>query len=415
MKRLLGVSWEMPPLTGPRATQVTRTMVALAGLGWLSRTVCFSPHSNRYQQDDDVRIEQLSGGAATLIPVRSPEEWFLVRALWRVLPPLKKFPDEKRVWMPGALRAARAALDAEPADVVVTFGQPWTDHLIGLTLKRERGLPWVAHFSDPWVDSPYFRAGSIARNRSMQWERDVIANADRVVFVSSYTRDRMMARYPAEWRAKTTVITQGFDDRARAIETPATEGRPVRLVYTGRFYDGIRSPEPLLHALDRVNRETPLAGRLEVIFVGGATDEYARLAASLTLGRIVTFTGRVSPNEALDAAARADVLLLIDAPSPSGPSLFLPSKLVDYLPMRRPIVGLTPAAGPSADLLNELGYPVIDPSDEAAIARLVTGLLEPSSATLRLSPNHDAVAHRYRIGEVAKAFAVVLDEACQAR
>ena len=29
VKRLLAISWEMPPLSGPRAVQVTRTLVAL--------------------------------------------------------------------------------------------------------------------------------------------------------------------------------------------------------------------------------------------------------------------------------------------------------------------------------------------------------------------------------------------------
>jgi len=411
MKRLLAVSWEMPPLTGPRATQVTRTLVALAALGWRSRTVCFSPRSNRYQQDDDVSIERLSAGAATLIPVRSPEESFFFRALWRVAPPLKQFPDEKRVWMPAALRAANAALDAEPADVLVTFAQPWTDHLVGLELKKRRGIPWVAHFSDPWVDSPYFRAGSAARAKSARWERDVIGNADRVVFVSSYTRDRMMAKYPDSWRDKCTVIPQGFDDRVPPVDATPVAGRAVRIVYTGRFYDGIRSPEVLLRAAASVNRTTPLAGRLEFVFVGGGTTQYERLAADIGLTGLVSFTGRVPPQDALQRAANADLLLLIDAASAEGPSLFLPSKLIDYLPMRRPILGLTPASGPSADLLNELGYPVIDPADESAIAAHLSALIAAPQAHLVLSARHDDVAQRFRIDALARAFAGVLEEA----
>jgi len=414
MKQLLAVSWEMPPLTGPRATQVTRTLVALAELGWHSRTVCFAPRSDRYQQDDDVKIERLSGGAAALIPVHSPEESFFFRALWRLAPPLKQFPDEKRVWMPGALRAARAALDTTPADVLVTFAQPWTDHLIGLELKKERKLPWVAHFSDPWVDSPYFRAGTAARARSAAWERAVIENADRVVFVSRYTRDRMMAKYPDDWRSKCRVIPQGFDDRVAPVESTPVAGRPMRMVYTGRFYDGIRSPETLLRAAAAVNRTTPLAGRLEVEFVGGGTTQYERNAKELGLGDVVSFAGRVSPREALRRAAEADVLLLIDAPSADGLSLFLPSKLIDYLPMRRPILGLTPARGPSADLLNELGYPVIDPGDPAAMASHLASMVATGSRPA-LSDRHDEVAQRFRIGALAREFGQVLDEAGQAR
>ena len=46
------------------------------------------------------------------------------------------------------------------------------------------------------------------------------------------------------------------------------------------------------------------------------------------------------------------MLLVIDAPADE--SLFLPSKLIDYLPARKPILGLTPARGASADLIRAL-------------------------------------------------------------
>ena len=61
MKRLLAVCWEMPPLSGPRAVQVTRTLAALAEYGWQSQVICFGPRSDRYQQDYHVSLEELSG------------------------------------------------------------------------------------------------------------------------------------------------------------------------------------------------------------------------------------------------------------------------------------------------------------------------------------------------------------------
>lgn len=415
VKRLLAISWEMPPLSGPRAVQVTRTLAALTEFGWRSRTVCFSPRSNRYQQDHHVSLEQLSGGAASLIPVPSPEEWLIFRGLWRVIPPLKQLPDEKRVWMPGALRAARASLDASPAGLIVSFAQPWSDHLIGLRLKRERGLPWVAHFSDPWVDSPYFRASGWSRRRAESWERQVIEEATRVVFVNSYARDRVMAKYPEAWLAKTAVVPQGFEAPLRRHPTTASGSGPLRIVYTGRFYDGIRTPEAFLEAMALVDKRVPLRGRLEVQFIGSGMTAYAARAARLRLGHSVVFTGRVAPQHAQDRAGAADVLLIVDAPSDQGPSLFLPSKLIDYLPLRKPILGITPLMGPTADLLRELGYPVVDPRDVAGMARLLQELIEHTGRRPGPSAQHDAVSRRYELRETTRAFGAVLDEALEAR
>src|SRR4051812_45870621 len=105
-RRLLAISWEMPPLSGPRAVQVSRTLKHLVPLGWQSRVVCFGPRSGRYNQDRQLASELRAADGVTLVPVPSPEERFLFRALWRVVPALKLLPDEKWVWSRAASRAA---------------------------------------------------------------------------------------------------------------------------------------------------------------------------------------------------------------------------------------------------------------------------------------------------------------------
>ncbi|MDP1571641.1 MAG: glycosyltransferase [Vicinamibacterales bacterium] len=429
--RLLAISWEMPPLSGPRAVQVTRTLVELGLRGWRSRVVCFGPRSTRYQQDFTLDVEAVSEGVVRLVRVASPEEAFFFRALWRLVPPVKHLPDEKRVWVPRALAAARRLLAEEPTDVIVSFARPWSDHLVGLQLHRETGLPWVAHFSDPWVDNPYERGPAWQRRRCAAMERAVIEAATQVAFVNRQTADRVMAKYPDAWRSRVHVVPQGFEPRPAAVSrvtgrsvTEAAglalsepEGRVegLRIVYTGRFYDGIRTPEAFLQALAALHREASLDGRLTVEFVGAGMDGYERRARELGVDGLVRFAGRMPPEAAQQAAAGADVLLVIDAPS-DGPSLFLPSKLVDYLPLRVPILGITPPEGPTADLLAALGYPVVAPDDVAGIGRALAQLLDAQAAgTLRASAQHDEVSAAYDIRETTRAFAEVLDTARGAR
>ena len=414
MRQLLAVSWEMPPLSGPRAVQVTRSLCQLATHGWRSRVVCFGPRSARYNQDYPASPETESGGAVRRIPVPSPEEWLLFRALWRVCPPLKQLPDEKRVWIRRALEASRRALAEQPVELLITFAQPWSDHLVGLRLHRETGLPWVAHFSDPWVDSPYQQGPAWLRRACDRMEREVAAEATRLVFVNQQTADRVMAKYPAAWCARVAVVPQGFASRGTPPAPRPSRTGPMRVVYTGRFYKGARTPDGLLNALSLMQRESPLAGRLSVEFVGGAMEPYARRSTQLGLSDVVTFTGRQSPETAQVLASTADLLLVIDRPS-RGANLFLPSKLIDYLPLRIPILGLTPAEGATADLLGRLGYPVVDPSDPRAIADTLMGLLaQHESGVLAASACHDQVAAAYDIRETTRALNAVLEEAVSA-
>lgn len=413
MRELLVISWEMPPLSGPRAVQVTRTLRELALRGWRSRVICFGPRSRRYNQDFHVALEDETAGAVRRLPVTSPEERFFFRALWRVCPPLKRLPDEKRVWIPGALAAARRAIAERRPDAIVSFAQPWSDHLVGLELRRETGLPWVAHFSDPWLDSPYLRAASWQRRAIARMEQDVISEATRLVFVNAHTAEAVMGKYPAGWRVRAAVVPQGFDPRDAGSASPPP-GPELRIAYAGRFYEGMRTPDTFFQAIAALRTRRPLDGRLSVDIIGGAMSPFERRASSMGLGGIVSFHGRRGPDEAAAIASAADALLVIDAPS-RGANLFLPSKLVDYLPLRKPILGLTPRAGATADLLGRLGYDAIDPADVAGIAAALERLLDAKAAgTLERSPCHDAVAAAYDIRETTKAMERVLEDAVKA-
>lgn len=405
-RRLLAVSWDMPPQSGPRAVQVSRTLTHLAAFGWDSSVVAFAPRSSRYFPDADL-ARRLTGGASPQVErVRSPEEWLLFRALWRVCPIAKGWPDEKSVWIGPAVRAARRLADRQPFDAIATFAQPWSDHLIGRRLRRDFGVPWIAHFSDPWTATPYVRFGALQRRIWAPMERAVVEEADALVFVNSQTADETMKRYPAAWAAKAHVVPHGHDVGMLPPRPPRSErSGPLRLVYTGRFYGRWRTPDCLLAAVAEANALQ--AGSLEIVFAGPIDPAAVALARRLGIESIVTFRGRQPWAEAMQLAMTADVLLVLDAPA--DVNLFLPSKLIEYLPLSIPILGLTPARGASADVLYALGYPIVSPTDRAGIARELVRLIDAKeSGALRASPQHAEVSARYDIRRTTAAFADVL-------
>src|SRR5437762_11553106 len=196
MRRVLAVSWEMPPMYGPRATQVSRTLGALVPLGWQPTVVCLDPRRGGPNWRDGLDIAPPPG--VDVVRVKSPEEWMIVRALRRVLPALRDRPDSKSVWINRAADAAVAAAGRASFDGLVTFAQPWSDHLVGLRVHGETKLPWVAHFSDPWVDDPYLRITEKRRAMLRRMEARVVAEAAAVVFVTKETAALVMAQYPLE-------------------------------------------------------------------------------------------------------------------------------------------------------------------------------------------------------------------------
>jgi glycosyltransferase involved in cell wall biosynthesis len=396
MNRVLAVSWEMPPMYGPRASQVAATLAELAARGWQPSVVCLDPRRGGPHWPDGAAVEPPPG--VELIRVPSPEESLAWRVASRLVPIVRRFPDEKRVWVRRAAAVARETIARHTFSGMITFAQPWSDHLIGLSVRRRQRLPWVAHFSDPWVDSPYLRGPAWLQRIWRRMERSVVAEADAVVFVTEETANLVMRKYPDAWRRKVAIVPHGFDPRPAADGAGADRRPgPLRIVYTGRFYRGLRTPLALFRAVAELNRDEPLEATLEILCMGPHVQEFRRDVNALGLDGIVRLEGRRPKNEADRAAADADVLLVVEAPT-QGPSVFLPSKLVDYLAFAKPVLGLTPTDGASARLLDRLGCPHVAPDDVRAIRSAVASLLEQwRTGTLRVSAAFHAVAGEFSI------------------
>jgi len=408
MKRLLAVSWEMPPMYGPRATQVSRLLGALAPLGWRSTVVCMDPRRGGPHWRDGV--DAIPREAIEVVRVPSPEEQTIVRVARRIVPALRNSPDPQSVWTKPAASAALAHVRSTRYSGIVSFAQPWSDHLVGLRVHRATQLPWVAHFSDPWVDSPYLRGTRRQRDEAAKFEADVIREATAVVFVTEETAALVMKKYAADWREKAFVVPHGFDP-APAVQTSRMPGDAMRMVYTGRFYEGVRTPMTLLRALAQLKTRMPLNGLIEITMIGPHVVQFARDSSVLGLDDVVRWRDRVSPVDARAIAADADVLLVIDAPY-DGPSPFLPSKLVDYLPLQKPILGITPHDGATARLLRRLGCSTAAPDDVDGIAGAIEELLKQwRDGSLSIGSQFASVVAEFDIRCVAAQFSGLLTRA----
>ena len=80
-RRLLAVSWEMPPMYGPRGTQVARVLGQLAAIGWRPTTICMAPRRGGRHWFGGGAVDP---AGVELVRVPSPEEWITVRAAWRL-------------------------------------------------------------------------------------------------------------------------------------------------------------------------------------------------------------------------------------------------------------------------------------------------------------------------------------------
>lgn len=414
--RLLALSYTMPPLVLPRSLQVSRLLKALDAQGWKSTVVTVLPDAEPDVLQDHVleRLYAAKYRARTIEPRETaiPSPFWL--RLVRRIRGIEEFSADN--WTRRAGSALRSELAREHYDVIITFAQPWIDHLVGLRVKRRyQTIPWVAHFSDPWVDSPYLHFENEEQEReARKAERQVIEVADSVVFVTKETAELVMTKYPTSWRSKVAVVPHGYDeDILGLLGNSRARSEKFRIVHTGSFY-GNRGPQAVLQALTDLARDAEIRRHLSVEFVGYVGPESVPSITDHGLDDIVTFHGKRRYVESLQFAADADLLLLIDAPAER--SVFLPSKIVDYLMLRRPILGITPTAGASAEFLRRLGCSVVPPDNVQAIAASLRNALERWKKGAIASPIPEpAVAKMSDIRYVAAGFVQNLERVISAK
>jgi glycosyltransferase involved in cell wall biosynthesis len=366
--KTLFLSYAYPPMRYPRAIQVARlaSHTALPGLEVVAA-----------DEGREVRDDGLLSAAPAAVPV-SRVPWGvrarLARALReRTLKDRMLVPDHFRPWAREAARAVLREPRVGARDVLVSFGQPMSDHLAAARIVRRTRAKWIAHFSDPWSDNPFARDGRLWRRVNAWQEAAVVRGADAVVFPSAEMLDLVLGKYPESLAAKGSVLPHAYDEELYPqTPDPGREGR-VTMRYVGNFYRQ-RGPEPLLATLAALHESEPgaLAG-LRVEFAGRydqdplSAPSAGRLPAGLLHSR-----GPVPYLEALALMRSADLLVLIDAPA--SRSVFLPSKLIEYLGARRPVLAVTPP-GPAASLVREAGGWCADPRGGAAAVGMLRAAL----------------------------------------
>jgi glycosyltransferase involved in cell wall biosynthesis len=405
VERLLAVSWSFPPLLSPRSLQVGRLLDELTRLNWKVDVLTVDPDSIE-GSNIDPQIEQLYNGSVYVHQLPdTPLRMFKI-ALGKLMPSFRPLPDPESGWVKRTIAKGKKLLDQNKYYGIASFAQPWSSHLVALELQAISGLRWIAHFSDPWADNPYYAGLSTKQLQRMnKLEALVVEHADSLVFTNQQTARAFKAKYKKGIEQKIAVIPHGYDQRLISKSSSGPRRERLQFAYTGSLY-GRRTPEPLIRGVSLL----PDPSRVNVIFAGPVKNVgvYQELAERLGLTHSIKFIGNQSYQESLNLAAEAEVLLLIDAPSDQE-SPFLPSKLVDYLMFKKPILGITPNTGATADLLKRLKCWQVNADDIEGIAKTLTKIITQwEEGELSISPDFDEISREYQIDHIAEKFVKVL-------
>lgn len=369
MNKLLVITYYWPPSGGAGVQRWLKLVKYLAQMGHEVHVITVNAEVATYPHRDESLPQELEGVTVHRTDTREPYHYYTLFSGGKVpsagfanegtgsnAGPLKRLarfvrgnvfiPDPRKGWNSFAEQKALDLIDRHGIRTVITTSPPHSTQLIGLSLKKQRDIRWLADMRDPWTGIYYadeLRQTDWAKAKNLRMEREVLSTADHIITVSEQLKRDFLKLHPQLGADRLTVITNGYDPDDFA------EQMPLETEFT-IGYMGTITPQYDISALLAVL--TGMEQKLRLRFIGEVPGEIQRNLQAT--GHACTFTGYLPHDAALRQAGGCALLLLV-IPRVTDNAGIVTGKVFEYLALQRPILGIGPVEGDAATILQETG------------------------------------------------------------
>ena len=257
-------------------------------------------------------------------------------------------PDARIGWVKPSVKFLSEYIKNEKIETIITTGPPHSLHLIGLQLKKQLGVKWLADFRDPWTSIGYHKQLRLTKKSEIKHkllERLVLTGADQVIVTSFITKEEFknITNKPIQ------VITNGYDIQT----TEKTElDSKFSMSHIGSLLSK-RNPEVLWKVLNDIIQENDdFSLDLQLNFVGLISENILDSIEKNNLSNYINNVGYVSHKEAINYQKKSQLLVLIEIDS-EDTKCIIPGKLFEYMVSNRPIIALGPKASDVETIIKE--------------------------------------------------------------
>jgi len=367
-KKLLIITYYWPPAGGPGVQRWLKFVKYLPEFG--VQPIVYIPENPTYPIIDEGLVDEVSD-KAIILKNKIVEPYQLAGFLSKkeakkissgIIPAVKKqsfierimlwirgnlfIPDARKFWVNPSVNYLKKYIQENNIDTIVTSGPPHSLHLIGLKLKQEIGVKWLADFRDPWTTIGYHKAlklSKYAAKKHKKLEHKVLYAADTIIVTSKTTKAefQLLTNKPIE------VITNGYDVENIPKQTLDEQ---FTLAHIGSFLSD-RNPKILWTVLQELLIENELfKTHFQLKLIGKVSQEILDSISEFKLDSYLNNLGYVSHSEAIKHQKSSQVLLLIEIDSPDTKSI-IPGKLFEYMVSERPIIAIGPKDSDFAEII----------------------------------------------------------------
>ncbi len=349
-RKILMAVFHFPPQAGSSGVLRTLNFVRyLPENGW--DPIVLTAHAGAYEETRDDLLSSIPQNVEVFrAPALDAARHLSIHKKYLMVTAL---PDRWSSWWIGAVRLGKKIITSRHPDILWSTYPISTAHLIGASLAKWCGLPWVADFRDPMVTAAF------PRSRLERWvcrrlEERVLREASLCVFTTERAAELYRARHP-DAASRCHVIENGYDEESFAGLTPTRTGvdrGALLMLHSGIIYPQGRDPEPFLMAIAALIKSGVLdREKLCVRFRASVHAEaISALAEKYGLVSVVDIAPAIPYRDAISEMMGADLLLVLQGTAFNAQ---IPAKIYEYVRALRPILGLVDPDGDTAKELRK--------------------------------------------------------------
>ena len=276
-------------------------------------------------------------------------------------------PDARVNWAKSAIKEALRIVKSHKIEKIITTGPPHSAHLIGLHLKKQLNLKWIADFRDPWTDIFYVKSFyrlSFAKKKDKLFERKVLSNANAIITTTS-------ENFQKDLQSKISInqnffkIYNGYDsDLFKKIKK--RKNKDFQIVFTGLLTENhpykefIESFIKFLKKDPKVNVKIILAGSISEKIL----NEFNRISN-------IEFHGYINHQDAVNLMINGNILLNFMYKQEKNTTM-ISGKLIEYMATGNPVLMIGDKKSEASKLLSKQTYNLTaDPKETKIISNFI--------------------------------------------
>ncbi|MGD0709790.1 MAG: glycosyltransferase family 4 protein [Bacteroidales bacterium] len=373
MKKVLLITYYWPPCGGPSVQRTLKFARYLPEFGYLPYVITVDENKASYPVTDNSLMKEVPENIKVFRTDTSepfklyskvtnkkdiPHSGFandgkpgFIQKISRFIRGNMFIPDARKGWNKYAIAKAKELIQQETFSAILTSSPPHSTQLIGLQLKKETGLPWIADLRDPWTDIYYYKEMmhlGFAKRKDAGYEQTVLENADKILVVSDAIKRMFLSKSTKINPEKIHVIPNGYDEVDFEMPSSNPPANEFLITYTGTLAANY-GIDNFIEVLAEIKNEN-WGVYFKLRFVGELAES---LRVKITCSGIhFEAIDYVPHNESIKYILGSTILLLA-IPRIANNEGILTGKLFEYLASRKSIVCIGPENGDAAKIIRE--------------------------------------------------------------